>query len=235
MRSPIAQGRGWLELDDVESTQAIAAQCLAGDEPIGVVFAQDQTAGYGRFKRPWFSEPGASLTMSLIFHDYADHPKPYLVGMAVACAAAGALHCRLRWPNDLTLGERKLGGILTELLPDPAGRKVPIVGIGANLNQIEFPESIAEKATSLALEHGGSYSARSLAEQIVERIALLPEPDSWAKLFPIWDLFDMTPGKIYRLPSGEEAISVGIGSEGQLLCSVDGESRTVLAAEALFG
>jgi BirA family biotin operon repressor/biotin-[acetyl-CoA-carboxylase] ligase len=235
MKSPTAGGEQWAEIDRVDTTQALAAEYLRHNEPFGVVFAHEQTAGKGRLGRTWLSKDGDSLTFTLIFRAYADHPKPYLVGMAAALAAAGVLHCQIRWPNDLVIGTLKVGGILTELLPDSQGRLVPVVGIGINLNQASFPPEIEASATSLSQSRGGHYEPQLIAHRIVERLAILPEPTSWSDLAPIWDLFDFTPGKKYKLPSGEEAIALGIGSEGQLLCSVDGESRAVLAAEALFG
>jgi BirA family transcriptional regulator, biotin operon repressor / biotin---[acetyl-CoA-carboxylase] ligase len=225
----------WIELQETPSTQEVAADLLRRGEDVGVVFAHDQTAGRGRFGRPWHSRPGDSLTFSLIFRTYADHPRPYLVGMATALAVAGVARCKVRWPNDLVIGDRKLGGILTELLPDEAGRRVPVVGVGLNLNQREFPAEIASLATSLTLAHGGEYDAEGVAHSIVSRIEALPEPQSWADLEPVWHLFDRTAGKRYRLPTGEEAVALGVGSEGQLLCSVEGESHAVMAADALFG
>lgn len=225
----------WTVHDVVNSTQNLAAEYLLRGSTVGVVFAHDQVQGRGRFGRPWLSAPGDSLTFSLVFREYADHPRPYLVGMAVALAAAGALHCQLRWPNDLVEGERKLGGILTELLPDEQGRRVPVVGVGINLNQSSFPEEVAAIATSAHLMHGGSYDPRQVGEDILKRLSGLPEPTSWSALAPIWGLFDATPGKRFRLATGEEAIALGIGSDAQLLCSVDGESRSVMAADALFG
>lgn len=234
MKSPTTLGEQWTEIDTIDTTQALAAKYLADGRQIGVIYAHKQTAGKGRFGRTWISEEGDSLTFTLVFRAYADHPKPYLIGMAAALAAAGVLHCRLRWPNDLIIGTLKLGGILTELMPDSQGRLVPVVGIGINLNQAEFPEEIRAIATSLAIERGGHYDPQLMAHRIVERLASLPEPNEWSDLAPIWDLFDYTPGKRYRLPSGEDAIALGIGSEGQLMCSVDGESRSVLAAEAIF-
>lgn len=235
MKSPTSSGEQWIELATVESTQSIAAKALLEGDPTGVVFAHEQTSGKGRFGRTWISKEGDSLTFSMIFRAYADHPRPYLVAMAASLAAAGVLHCQLRWPNDLVVGGLKLGGILTELLPDSQGRLVPVVGIGINLNQSAFPPEIETIATSLSLVRGGNYDPQLIAHRIVERLASLPEPTKWTDLQPVWDLFDATPGKRYRLQSGEEAVALGIGSEGQLLCAVDGESRAVLAAEALFG
>ncbi len=235
MRTPLDGGFDWLELDEVASTQLAAREALQADTKFGIVLAHNQTAGVGRFGRPWVSARGDSLTMSLIFRAYASHPKPYLVGMAVALALAGACHTQLQWPNDLVLQGRKVGGILTEMTPDPQGRQVAIVGLGINLNQEGFPPEIADRAISLRQAHGGRYEPRAVAEQIFERIAALPEPDDWSDLAPIWSMFDRTPGKHYVLPNGKEAVAIAIGSAGQLLCSVAGESQTVLAADAIFG
>ena len=224
-----------MEVESVTSTQALAAKYVLDGSKIGVVYAHEQTGGRGRFDRTWLSKEGDSLTFSLIFRAYADHPNAYLIGMSAALAAAGVLHCQVRWPNDLTVGELKLGGILTELLPDSEGRLIPVVGIGINLNQTEFPSELKEIATSVHLSRGGSYDPQLIAHRIVERFASLPEPNKWSDLLPIWNVFDNTPGKKYRMQSGEVGVALGIGSDGQLLCSVDGESRTVLAAEAIFG
>lgn len=234
MKSPLDLGV-WMPFDEVVSTQAVAAERLVHGDPVGVVFTGNQTSGRGRFGREWFSQKGDSLTMSLVFREYADHPAPYLIGMAVACAAAAVLHCELAWPNDLVFGGKKIGGVLTELLPDEHGRRVPVVGIGVNLNQKAFPPEIADRATSLALYRGGEYCPEKIGQSIVHRLANLPEPNSWNDLKEIWMLFDHTPGKTYKLPDGSEAIAIGVGPEGRLICSVHGESTSVLAAEAIFG
>jgi BirA family transcriptional regulator, biotin operon repressor / biotin---[acetyl-CoA-carboxylase] ligase len=229
MKSPISPVHPWLKMGVVASTQDAAAQSIAEQQPIGGVLARHQTGGRGRFGRKWVSEIDESLTMSLLFHEYTDHPRPYLVGMALAIAAAGALHCRLRWPNDLMIGNQKVGGILTEIR-----NGVPIVGVGINLNQSSFPEEIDLLATSLFLRDHRRRKPEEVAEAILARLELVPEPDRWEALGEAWSVFDDTPGKRYRLPTGEEAIAIGIGSGGELECMVNGESRIVLAAEALM-
>ncbi len=252
MRSPLDSGP-LLELDEVDSTQTVAAAILNGQRggPLpGVILARRQTQGKGRLDRKWVSGDGDSLTMSLLFLDYTGHSEPWLLGMAVACAAAGALHCRLRWPNDLVLDGRKLGGVLTELLSigDIAGSsagkhgQVPVVGIGVNLNQAAFEGELADKAISLAMVRAARnaenlarhYDPRSVANQILDRIRSLPEPDSWRSLEPVWALFDDTPGKPYVLPDGREASAVRVGPDGRLICMVDGQVASVLAGEAIL-
>jgi len=233
MRSPLETGH-WHDFDEVLSTQDLAANGVKEGRG-GVYFARNQTLGRGRFGREWISGPGDSLTMSMAFLSYANHPKPYLVGMTVAVAAAGVLHCELAWPNDLVADGGKLGGILTELVLDDQNQRIPIVGIGINLNQQSFPPEIAGIATSLALYNGGHYDPREVAESLVDRLARMPEPSSWAELAPAWDLFDRTPGKHYKTADGSEGVALGIGPEGQLLCSIRGETTAILAADALFG
>jgi BirA family biotin operon repressor/biotin-[acetyl-CoA-carboxylase] ligase len=109
-----------------------------------------------------------------------------------------------------------------------------LVGVGVNLNQTEFPEEIADRAVSLAQVRGEALEPLAVAHSILQRLAGLPEPNEWSDLAPIWSIFDRTPGKRYRLPNDHEAIALAIGSEGQLICSVEGESQTVFAADAIF-
>lgn len=233
MRSPLEDG-AWHDYDEVLSTQDVAAhEAKAGRG--GVFFSRDQTLGRGRFGREWISEPDQSLTMSLAYLAYADHPRPYLVGMSIAVACAAVLRLEVAWPNDVIAGGRKVGGILTEIVTDDRGRRVPVVGVGLNLNQKAFPQEIADIATSVALYNGGSYSPRAVAEEVVARLATLPEPDGWADVSAVWSLFDHTPGKSYVTHEGDRALALGIGPEGQLICSVDGEMREILAADACFG
>lgn len=223
----------WVELESVDSTQDYATKCIRKELPgpvPGVILAAHQTAGRGRLGRNWHSEPGSSLAMSVVLDGYAGDARPWLLGMAMACAAAGVLHCRLRWPNDLFLEGKKLGGILTEIVEG-----IPVLGIGVNLNHDGFPAEIEQIATSLTMHRKGPFRPKEFADRILSRFEKIERPQNWADLAPTWDLFDDTPGKHYRLQSGEEAIAVGIGPHGELLCSVHGESRTVMAAEAILG
>ncbi len=236
MRSPVDEGQ-WQILDEVASTQDVASELLKqsdGEVP-GVIFAYHQTRGRGRFKREWHSEEGMSLTMSLVFRSYSRHPRPWLIGMAVAIAVADATGSQVRWPNDIHLNGKKLGGILTEVISSERFGKVPVIGVGINLNQTEFPNDLALKATSIYIETGEQREALDLAGLIVDKISGIPEPDDWSSIEDAWSVYDDTPGKSFRLPSGEEAVAVRVGNSGELVCLVDGEERSVLAGEAIFG
>ena len=224
----------FVTLPAVASTQDIAREHLDRGETPAVIFTHHQTQGRGRFQRTWHSEFGDSLTMSIIFHDYPDQKEPWLVGMGTAIAVASTLHCQIQWPNDLTFHGKKVGGILTELIPNRQGQQIPVVGIGLNLNQTVFPAEITDRATSLKLQTNRTTDSETLAQQILKSLCDAPEPKSWAELAPAWQLFDATPGKEYKLPDGRIATAIGLGPNGQLICSVDGETTSVLAAEAHF-
>jgi BirA family transcriptional regulator, biotin operon repressor / biotin---[acetyl-CoA-carboxylase] ligase len=109
-----------LHLESVTSTQDVAR-----DMPIGsVVIADHQTAGRGRLEHRWEAPPGTALLVSFVLA-----PNP-LLSLAAGVAAAEACDqgVRLKWPNDLLLGSRKVGGILVEATPTKA-----VCGIGVNL------------------------------------------------------------------------------------------------------
>lgn len=229
----------WPDIDDIEVVESVDSTQdeikRRVSQGIGVptcLLALDQTSGRGRFGREWVSAPGDSLTMSVVF---PAHAKPWLLGFAMALAAAGAFHTRLQWPNDLTIKRRKLGGILTELVASPSGEMVVVVGLGVNLNQASLPLPISAFATSLMIERGTSTAPGEAARAVLERLAGMRMPEAWGDMASVWSMFDDTAGKQYKLPTGEEAVGLGIGPEGELICAVDGETRSILAAEALFG
>lgn len=109
-----------VRLASVTSTQEVAR-----DLPIGsVVVADHQTAGRGRLARQWEAPPGSALLASFVLE-----PHPLLsLAAGVAAAVACGPDVRLKWPNDLMLRGRKLGGILVEV-----GAGKAVVGIGINL------------------------------------------------------------------------------------------------------
>lgn len=235
MRSPLDEG-SWLVLDEVASTQDVAADLLLDprSDPPGIVFAHDQKNGRGRFQREWQSELDLSLTMSLVYRSYADHRSPWFIGMAVALAVAATIEGKVRWPNDVMLNGKKIGGVLTELIVSNRFGNVPVIGVGVNLNQAVFPSELENSATSLFLETSRIYNPKETAEAIIEKISDLPEPEDWNCLQHLWEQYDETPGKHYRLPSGERATAIKVGSLGELVCEVNGETRSVMAAEAIL-
>ncbi|MFN8138490.1 MAG: biotin--[acetyl-CoA-carboxylase] ligase [Fimbriimonadales bacterium] len=216
----------------IDSTQRFAKDCvMTGRYIIGAVVADQQTEGRGRLGRSWHSPPGASLSVSFVLWEYADWPKPELIGMACGLAAAITFNCQVAWPNDLMLRGKKVGGVLTELQRDPAGRLVPIVGIGANLGRFDLPEEFAHSAGFLEIE----ITVEDAAMRIAKSFQIIPEPASWGAVSDHWSRRDATTGKEYKLPTGEIATAIGISDSGELIASTGDRQVTVPSAEAWFG
>jgi BirA family biotin operon repressor/biotin-[acetyl-CoA-carboxylase] ligase len=134
------------------------------------LLAVEQTAGRGRGERRWWSAAGKGVwaSVALAVSDHGLQSLPMRTGVALAevvnRAAPGA--CRLKWPNDLVCGGRKLGGILIEALSRSAGRRWAVIGIGIDHGH-GADELPTPAATSLRLV-GGEQAAGDLAAFAVE-------------------------------------------------------------------
>ncbi len=166
-------GRRIEYFEAVDSTMRAAAACPPGT----AVVAGAQTAGIGRHGHAWHSEPDAGLYVSVVLTAGEAPPAVTLaLGLAAADAIARAtgIACDLRWPNDLMLGDRKVGGILVQLAGAAA-----IAGIGVNVNHTSFPPELAREATSLRMHAGREFSR----EEILA--CLLPSVDAFTKM--LWE------------------------------------------------
>jgi BirA family biotin operon repressor/biotin-[acetyl-CoA-carboxylase] ligase len=144
---------------EVSSTNEVVHSLARLGNPEGiVVLAERQTHGRGRLGRTWISTPGKSLTLSVLLRPPIPPARaPQLTLVTAVALAAGlrsetGLPVQVKWPNDLRIGGRKTGGILTEMAG--TGRTIGhvVIGIGLNVNPDPggFPEEIRHTATSLA-------------------------------------------------------------------------------------
>jgi BirA family biotin operon repressor/biotin-[acetyl-CoA-carboxylase] ligase len=166
---------------ELDSTNAYLLRCAA-DLPDGAVaVAEFQTAGRGRQGRRWFAPRGSAILLSVLLSEPADSPRITRAASLAAVAAAEAIEaettCRpaLRWPNDLVVAGRKLGGVLAESTPlagRSQGRRALVIGIGLNCLQQpgHFPAELAHRATSLEIECPRPVDRRALARRLVERL-----------------------------------------------------------------
>ena len=166
-------------LQAVDSTNDLAVTAARAGQPEGlVVVAEHQTGGRGRLGRSWVSPPRAGLTFSVLLRPAVPAAVKPWVPLLLATAAAEGLSRRcdldvvLKWPNDLLIGGRKVGGVLAESTGDAV-----VVGMGVNVStrRDELPR---EDATSLALETG----------EVVDRVpALLAVLRAMGTAYTAWD------------------------------------------------
>lgn len=151
-------GRPYHFLLSVDSTNLELRRLAEAGAPEGtVVVADEQTAGRGRRGRSWLSSPGSGVWMSVLLHPTVPPAQAGLLTLMSAVAVREAvrretgLAARIKWPNDLLVGERKLCGILLELAADQEALRHVIVGIGINVRPPAggFPPDVAAAATSL--------------------------------------------------------------------------------------
>ena len=186
-----------LRLGSVTSTQDVAREL-----PIGsVVVADHQTAGRGRLDRRWEAAPGAALLVSFVL------PRNPLLSLAAGVAAAEACgpDVRLKWPNDLLLDGRKLGGILVEMTTDRA-----ICGIGVNLTSA--PDGAAQ------LNQPRDVVLTRLEKTIADWTMAPPD-----QVLARWRELSATLGRRVRVDVGHkstEGLAEDLGPNGELI--VDG-------------
>ena len=127
-----------------------------------MVVAERQTAGRGRAGRSWDSPPGRSLYLSIVVRPPSEIVPGILttavgLGVAEAIETLYGLSTRLKWPNDVMVGGRKVAGVLVESQLSRGQIMAAAVGIGVNVawSHEEFPETLRDRATSISQELGG--------------------------------------------------------------------------------
>lgn len=188
--------------------------------------ADQQVAGRGRRGRSWEAPPGTSLLLSVLLRPAA---APHLVPAAVAVAAAEAceevagVRPGLKWPNDLVVDDRKLAGVLTEVLGDAV-----VAGIGINLAWAP------EGAAALSAVAGRDVDLEALLAALLERLA------HWYgrgdELAGAYRRRCATLGRLVRVELDDEVFTgtaADVSDEGHLLVDVGVCLRTVAAGDVV--
>jgi BirA family biotin operon repressor/biotin-[acetyl-CoA-carboxylase] ligase len=169
--------------DHIDSTNREAVSLAqAGVEHGTVVFADSQSQGRGRLSRRWFSPPGLNLYCSIVIRKSIPPDRlsewfswlPLIAALAAseAIEMAAATRVAVKWPNDLLMTERKVGGILCESGTSTRSGPFQIIGIGLNVNgeQNDFPQELRETATSIRHETGRYIDRNSLLAQLLHEL-----------------------------------------------------------------
>jgi BirA family biotin operon repressor/biotin-[acetyl-CoA-carboxylase] ligase len=230
----------------VDSTNRVALDLGHAGEPEGaVILGEEQTAGRGRAGRGWHSERAAGIYVTLLLRPKLAPVQAPLLTMMAGLSAHSAIQAQtglavdLKWPNDLLIGGKKTGGILTEMHAEPAQVRFVIVGIGLNVNQEKFPSELAASATSLRVESGRPQSRLELLVRLLREFErdyndfLSEGPAAVIERFT--RISSYAQGKRVRVSNGREnftGTTAGLGPEGLLLVKRDsGQVTTVIAGD----
>jgi BirA family transcriptional regulator, biotin operon repressor / biotin---[acetyl-CoA-carboxylase] ligase len=231
-----------VRLGRVASTQTIAFTLAAEGAPDGtVVIADSQTAGRGRRGHAWLDEPGASLLASIVMRPRLEPARLPGLSLAAAVAVAEALTRtagvtpRLKWPNDVLVGGRKLAGILLETRLS-GEQATTILGIGVNLSQRVFPADLVAKATSVWLVSGRLVDRDSLLAGLLDALGEWRrrlERQGFAPIRTQWRALADTLGRAVTV-DGVSGIAVDVDADGALVVADgDGRRRRVVAGEVV--
>jgi BirA family biotin operon repressor/biotin-[acetyl-CoA-carboxylase] ligase len=207
-----------------------------------LLVAERQTAGRGRLGRNWQSAQDAHQPASLTFslglplapRDWSGLSLAVGVSVAESLDPSHAAGLSLKWPNDLWVGERKLGGILIEtalLQPDAAERYL-VIGIGINIG----PREAAGMSTAPAWLQEWRPQAtpaevlREIALPLLENVQLFDER-GFVPFAPRFAARDVLRGRQVRLSDGTEGRSEGVGWGGELLVQTASGMKTITSAE----
>ncbi len=217
-----ALGTPRLHLRATDSTNLRARALATAGAPHGtLVTAAEQSAGRGRQGRRWSAPPGRALLMSLVLR----RPPPLLpLVAAVAVADVCGRDARIKWPNDVLIGGRKVAGILVEGRPQE-GWAVLGVGLNVAVRPEELPEDVRERATGLGLEPADV--DRMLGDLLAALEARLAAPA--ADTLEAWAARDALHGRRIVWGSGE-GTAAGIDGDGRLVVELDDGGRTALDA-----
>ena len=237
---------------ETDSTNTRAKQAAEDGEKSGTLFITEcQTGGRGRRGRTWESPAGSGIWMSLLLRPEI---KPFDASMLTIVAAMGMkdaieeiigggtgqgeIHCKIKWPNDIVLGDRKICGMLTEMSAETDWINYVVIGIGVNVNTTEFDDSIKDTASSILLQTGSSVKRSDVVvafarhfsryyEEFLKECNLSGLADDYNKA-----LINVGRDvKIVERDGSFVAKAVGIDETGSLIVEKDGDTKRIVAGE----
>lgn len=153
-------GKELIIFDEIGSTNDFLKQNIDKYSEGAVVIAKSQTQGRGRLGNTWENSPNESLFMSILLKPNIKIDSLLRISLVCSLSILKALKklnanmdIKIKWPNDILIEEKKICGILAECISKNSGHEDLILGIGINVNNKTFPNSISEKATSLFIEN----------------------------------------------------------------------------------
>lgn len=230
--------------ESIDSTNTCAKTLAeAGVESGTVVLADHQTAGRGRNGRSWLSEPGANLLFSVVLRPQLTREQAFILTFYSSVAIARAVESvtgeqiECKWPNDLLLHGKKFCGILLENSFRQQAITHSIIGIGLNVNQIEFHGDLGSRATSLRKELSQWFDRRKLLQSILTSMeALFIEIDSGAfeEILQDWKSRCFMFGKPITVARPHDQVSgtaVGLSEDGGLIIETNQGKSVVYAGD----
>lgn len=233
--------------NEVDSTNEVAKRLALEGAPEGTVVISDvQRKGRGRREREWFS-PKGGVWMSLLLRPKMTPsqaaPLTLIAGLAVAKTLSRLyyLKCKLRWPNDVLINEKKVCGVLTEISAgiDRIDYIVAGIGINANIDIDSFPGEFRGVATTIKNELNKEILRDELVEQLLEEFGKLYkifQKQGFSKLKEEWKKSASTIGRKVRIITDRrtiEGIARDLGENGELFVETQEGIEKIISGDCI--
>lgn len=207
-----------------------------------VVLAERQTAGRGRRGRKWVSPFAENIYYSLVLPVTGGMRQLEGLSLVVGLAVLGSLRDAgvsgggLKWPNDVLVGDKKIAGILLELVGDPADMCHVVLGIGINVN-MKSSSAVDQAWTSAYLETGRAMSRNELTlilGQSLRKLLQLHEVSGFSAIKAEWELNHLWQDREVSLIAGVHEVVgkvLGVDAHGALRMNVDGVEKVFSGGE----
>ena len=236
-------GKRIIYLRSVDSTNRYARALAAdGAEQGTLVVADEQTAGRGRRGRGWISPAGEGIFMTMILRPHA-HPSHVAqlslqTAMARAISRVCEVDARIKWPNDIVCGGKKICGMLLEMNADEQSVHDVVAGIGINVHQKAFEGDVAKTASSLDLLTGKTVCRADVVRAFLEEYEVVDElaKQGSEALMNVYRQHSATLGQRVQVISATGSFTgtaKAVTDSGSLIVTADddGQDREVLAAD----
>lgn len=232
-------GLNILRFDSLPSTQDRAVELARNSvgREWAAVTAGEQTKGRGTGGNDWYSPRGQNLYFSLIAWPPEGLADPAVLNHAAALAVAGVLSgygvdCKIKWPNDLLAGGKKICGILSTSGTNKLGKSFVVCGVGLNVDTETFPPALSGLATSMKLVTGRGADKEELLEKLItelqRRFGLLFSNGFISQLPEYLSLMAQL-GDAYSAGAGKAGGTIaGISEKGWLLVKYSGGVEAVI-------
>lgn len=229
--------------DSIDSTNTKAKELAEEGHPSGtLVVADRQTAGKGRRGRSWESPTGIGIFMTLMLKPEINPNHASMLTLVAAMATTRAIRrvtgvpAMIKWPNDIVMNGKKVCGILTEMSAQFDYINHIVIGIGINVHNEDFPEEIAQTASSIYLESGQHIHRASLIEAFLEEFedvyAEYLKTEDMEGLMKEYDAMLVNRGRQVRVLDPKEPFegkAMGITKKGELIVDT-WESRKLVSS-----
>ena len=232
-----------LVFDSIDSTNAEALRAIErGQAAPFLVLAERQTAGRGRRGRKWASPFAENIYYSLVLRIEGGMRQleglSLVVGLAVmqALRELGIPAAGLKWPNDVLVGQKKIAGILLELVGDPADVCHVVLGVGINVN-MQMTDEVDQQWTSMRLESGKAFDRNHLVAVLGEKLQAYlnrHQIGGFSAIQAEWEQNHLWQGRAVSLIAGVNQIDgevLGIDSQGALRLKVGGVEKVFSGGE----